>query len=66
MVADAAAGAERAGRARSPGRRTASRVGFIVNGYQLRLFDAGTGASLGAVTLIEPDGIAVDAASPAA
>jgi len=32
------------------------RVGFLVNGYQLRLFDAHTGASLGAVSLIEPDG----------
>jgi hypothetical protein len=32
------------------------RVGFIVNGYQLRVFDAHTGANLGAVSLIEPDG----------
>jgi hypothetical protein len=32
------------------------RVGFLVTGYQLRLFDAHTGASLGAVSLIEPDG----------
>lgn len=31
------------------------RVAFLVNGYQLRLFDAHTGASLGAVSLIEPD-----------
>jgi len=34
----------------------ASRVAFIINGYQLRLFDAGTGANLGALSLIEPDG----------
>jgi hypothetical protein len=34
----------------------ASRVAFLVNGYQLRLFDAGSGANLGAVSLIEPDG----------
>jgi hypothetical protein len=33
-----------------------ARVAFIVNGYQLRLFDARTGGNLGAVTLIEPDG----------
>jgi len=32
------------------------RVAFIVNGYQLRLFDAHTGASLGAVSIIDPDG----------
>lgn len=32
------------------------RVGFLVNGYQLRLFDAHTGAGLGAVSLVEPDG----------
>ena len=32
-----------------------SRVAFLVNGYQLRLFDARTGNNLGAVTLIEPD-----------
>jgi hypothetical protein len=32
------------------------RVAFIVNGYQLRLFDAHTGANLGAVALIDPDG----------
>jgi WD40 repeat protein len=31
------------------------RVAFLVNGYQLRVFDARTGASLGAVSLIEPD-----------
>ena len=33
-----------------------ARVAFIVNGYQLRLFDARTGQSLGAMSLIEPDG----------
>lgn len=33
-----------------------SRVAFIVNGYQLRLFDAHTGALLGAVAIIDPDG----------
>jgi hypothetical protein len=32
------------------------RVGFLVNGYQLRVFDARTGQNLGAVSLIEPDG----------
>jgi hypothetical protein len=32
------------------------RVAFIVNGYQLRLFDARTGESLGAMALIDPDG----------
>jgi hypothetical protein len=32
------------------------RVAFIVNGYQLRLFDARTGANLGAMALIDPDG----------
>jgi hypothetical protein len=31
------------------------RVAFLVNGYQLRVFDAHTGANLGAVSLIEPD-----------
>lgn len=33
-----------------------SRVAFIVNGYQLRLFETPAGASLGAVSLIDPDG----------
>ena len=33
-----------------------SRVAFIVNGYQLRVFDARTGHNLGAVSLIDPDG----------
>jgi hypothetical protein len=32
------------------------RVAFIVNGYQLRLFDAHTGQNLGAVAIIDPDG----------
>ena len=32
------------------------RVAFIVNGYQLRLFDAHTGATIGATALVEPDG----------
>jgi hypothetical protein len=32
------------------------RVAFIINGYQLRLFDARTGANLGATTIIDPDG----------
>jgi hypothetical protein len=32
------------------------RVAFIVNGYQLRLFDAHTGANLGAMAIIDPDG----------
>jgi hypothetical protein len=32
------------------------RVGFVINGYQLRLFDAHTGANLGALPLIDPDG----------
>jgi hypothetical protein len=33
-----------------------SRAGFLVNGFQLRVFDGGTGANLGAVSLVEPDG----------
>jgi hypothetical protein len=33
-----------------------TRVAFLVNGYQLRVFDARSGANLGAVTLVEPDG----------
>jgi hypothetical protein len=33
-----------------------ARVGFIINGYQLRVFDARTGGSLGAVAIIDPDG----------
>ena len=34
----------------------ATRVAFLVNGYQLRVFDAASGANLGAMSLIEPDG----------
>ena len=33
-----------------------SRVAFIVNGYQLRMFEAATGKSLGALAIIDPDG----------
>jgi hypothetical protein len=33
-----------------------SRVGFVINGYQLRVFDARSGAALGAVAIINPDG----------
>jgi hypothetical protein len=33
-----------------------SRVAFVVNGYQLRLFDARTGKGLGAIAIIDPDG----------
>jgi WD40 repeat protein len=32
------------------------RVAFVVNGYQLRVFDAQSGQNLGAVSLIDPDG----------
>jgi hypothetical protein len=32
------------------------RVAFLINGYQLRVFDAHTGRNLGAMSLIEPDG----------
>lgn len=32
------------------------RVAFLVNGYQLRVFDAHTGANLGAASLVDPDG----------
>jgi hypothetical protein len=32
------------------------RVGFLVNGYQLRVFDAHTGKNLGALTIVTPDG----------
>ena len=32
------------------------RVAFLINGYQLRVFDAHTGVNLGAVSLFEPDG----------
>jgi len=33
-----------------------ARVAFIINGYQLRLFDARGGAPLGALAIIDPDG----------
>jgi Tol biopolymer transport system component len=33
-----------------------SKVAFIVNGYQLRMFDAVTGKPLGALAIIDPDG----------
>lgn len=33
-----------------------SRVGFLINGYQLRVFDAHTGKNLGAMTIVTPDG----------
>jgi WD40 repeat protein len=32
------------------------RVGFLVNGYQLRVFDAHTGKNLGAINIVTPDG----------
>ena len=32
------------------------RVGFLVNGYQLRVFDAHTGKNLGAVNVVTPEG----------
>lgn len=32
------------------------KVAFIINGYQLRLFDASSGAALGALAIIDPDG----------
>jgi hypothetical protein len=32
------------------------RVGFLVNGYQLRVFDAHSGKNLGAMTIVAPDG----------
>ena len=33
-----------------------ARVGFVINGYQLLVFDARTHAALGAVAIIDPDG----------
>jgi hypothetical protein len=33
-----------------------ARVGFLINGYQLRVFDARSGAALGAVAVLDPDG----------
>ena len=32
------------------------RVAIIINGYQLRLYDARTGAAYGALAIIDPDG----------
>lgn len=32
------------------------RVGVVINGYQLRVYDARTGASYGALAIIDPDG----------
>ena len=37
--------------------RDGFRVGFVVNGYQLRIFDPGSRTQVGQVNLIEPDGI---------
>ena len=37
--------------------RDGFRVGFVINGYQLRIFDAGSRTQVGQVNLIEPDGI---------
>ena len=31
------------------------RVGFVINGYQLRIFDGMTGQAVGQVNLLEPD-----------
>ena len=36
--------------------RDGFRVGFIINGYQLRIFDAESRKQVGQVNLIEPDG----------
>jgi hypothetical protein len=32
------------------------RVAFLVNGYQLRVFDAHTGRNVGATSIVDPDG----------
>ncbi|HEX6973037.1 MAG TPA: hypothetical protein VF147_01485 [Vicinamibacterales bacterium] len=32
------------------------RVGFVINGYQLRIYDGMTGEKVGQVNLLEPDG----------
>ena len=32
------------------------RVAFLVNGYQLRVFDAHTGRNIGAMSILDPDG----------
>ena len=37
--------------------RDGFRVGFVINGYQLRIFDAGSRTQVGQVNLIDPDGI---------
>ena len=37
--------------------RDGFRVGFIINGYQLRVFDAGSRTQVGQVNLIDPDGV---------
>lgn len=37
--------------------RDGFRVGFVINGYQLRIFDPGSRTQVGQVNLIEPDGI---------
>jgi hypothetical protein len=37
--------------------RDGFRVGFVINGYQLRIFDSGSRTQVGQVNLIEPDGI---------
>jgi hypothetical protein len=34
----------------------AGRVAFLINGYQLRVFDAHTGKNLGAIAIVDPDG----------
>jgi hypothetical protein len=36
--------------------RDGFRVGFVINGYQLRIFDAGSRTQVGQVNLIDPDG----------
>jgi hypothetical protein len=36
--------------------RDGFRVGFVINGYQLRIFDAETRKQVGQVNLIDPDG----------
>jgi hypothetical protein len=33
-----------------------TRVAFVINGYQLRVFEAQSGKALGAVAIIDPDG----------
>jgi hypothetical protein len=36
--------------------RDGFRVGFVINGYQLRIFDPGSRTQVGQVNLIDPDG----------